>query len=64
MVEISNSWVYGLPTEKFFIPFLMGNTLIFGPSSLEKGTAKLPVSVDQYVSKSGGLLSVCLINNS
>ena len=46
MVEISNSWVYGLPTEKTFMLFLVGSTLIFGPSTLEKGTTKLPMSVD------------------
>ena len=44
MVEISNSWVYGLPREKTFIPFLVWNTLIFGPSTLEKDTKKLPMS--------------------
>ena len=47
MVEISNSWVYGLPREKAFIPFLVWNALIFGPSTLEKDTKKLPMSVDQ-----------------
>ena len=46
MVEISNSWVYGLPTEKTFMLFLVGSTLIFGPSTLEKGTTKLPMSED------------------
>ena len=35
IVEISNSLVHGLPTEKTFIPFLVRCTLIFGPSSLE-----------------------------
>ena len=49
MVEMSNSWVYGLPTERSFILFLVGSTQIFGPSTLEKGTTKLPISVDQYV---------------
>ena len=47
MVEISNSWVYGLPREKTFIPFLVWNTLIFVTSTLEKNTKKLPMSVDQ-----------------
>ena len=50
MVEISNSWVYGLPREKTFIPFLVflvWSTVIFGPSTLEKDTTKLPMSVDQ-----------------
>ena len=47
MVEISNSWVYGLPREKTFVPFLVWSTLIFGPSTLEKDTTKLPMSVDQ-----------------
>ena len=47
MVEISNSWVYGLPREKTFIPFLVWNILIFEPSTLEKDTKKLPMSVDQ-----------------
>ena len=28
MVETSNSWVYGLPTEKNFVTFLVGSTLI------------------------------------
>ena len=46
MVEILNSWVYGLPREKPFILLLLGNTLIFGPSTLEKGTTKLPMSED------------------
>ena len=47
MVEILNSWAYGLPREKTSILFLVGSTLIFGPSILEKGTTKLPMSVDQ-----------------
>ena len=47
MVEISNSWVYGLPREKTFIPFLVSSTLIFGPSTLENDTTKLPMSVNQ-----------------
>ena len=47
MVDISNSWVYGLPREKAFIPFLVWNALIFGPSTLEKDTEILPMSVDQ-----------------
>ena len=42
MVEISNSWIYGLPREKTFMPFL-----VFGSSTLEKDTIKLPMSVDQ-----------------
>ena len=46
IVEISNSWVYGLPREKTFIPFLVWSTLIFGPSTLEKDTTKLPMSVN------------------
>ena len=52
MVEISNSWVYGLPTEKTFMLFLVGSTLLFGPSTLEKGTIKLPMSVCKYVKRS------------
>ena len=52
MVEILNSWVYGLPREKPFILLLLGNTLIFGPSTLEKGTTKLPMSVGKYVKRS------------
>ena len=61
MVEISNSWVYGLPTEKFFV----GSTLIFGPGSLDgKGTTKQLMSVDQKVSMSGGQLSVFLKSDS
>ena len=47
MVEISNSWVYGLPKEKTFIPFLVWSTTIFGASTLEKDTTKPPMSVDQ-----------------
>ena len=47
MVEILNSGVYGLPTEKTFIVFLVGSTLTFGRSTLEKGTRKLSLSVDQ-----------------
>ena len=47
MVEISNSWVYGLPREKTFIPLLVWSTLIFGHSTLEKDTTKLPMSLDQ-----------------
>ena len=47
MVEISNSWVHGLPREKTFISFLVWNPLIFEPSTLEKDTKKLPMSVDQ-----------------
>ena len=47
MVEISNSWEYGLPREKAFIPFVVYSILIFGPSTLEKDTSKLPMSVDQ-----------------
>ena len=46
-VEILNSWVYGLPREKNFILFLVGSTLIFEPSILEKGTTKKPMSLDQ-----------------
>ena len=44
MVEILNSWVYGLPTEKNFYPFFKTKTFIFGPSTLEKGTTKLSLS--------------------
>ena len=47
MVEISNSWVYGLPSEKAFMPFSVWSTLIFGLSTLEKDNTKLPMSVDQ-----------------
>ena len=47
MVEISNSWVYGLPREKTFISFLVWSTLIFGPSTLEEDNTKLPTSVAQ-----------------
>ena len=47
MVEILNSWVYGLPREKSFALLLVWNTLIFGPSTLERDTTKLPMSVDQ-----------------
>ena len=65
MVEISNSWVYGLPTEKFLSLFLVGSTLIFRPASLDgKGTTKQPMSEDQKVSMSGGQLSVFLKNDS
>ena len=47
IVEISNSWVYGLPREKTIIPFLVWSTLMFRPSTLEKDTTKLPMSVDR-----------------
>ena len=47
MIEISNNWVYGLPREETFIPFLVWSTLIFGPSTLEKDITKLPISVAQ-----------------
>ena len=47
MVEISNSWVYGLPREKTFTPFLVSNILIFGPSTLDNDTTKLPMSVNR-----------------
>ena len=47
MVEILNSWVYGLPKEKKFVLLLVWSTLIFGPSTLERDTTKLPMSVDQ-----------------
>ena len=52
MVDISNSWVYGLPIEKNFILFL------------KKGATKLPMPVDQWVSMSGGQLSVFLKKDS
>ena len=64
MVEILNSWVHGLPREKPFILLLLGNTLIFGPSTLEKGTTKLPMSLDQQIGMSGGQLSVLLKKDS
>ena len=63
-VEILNSWVYGLPREKNFILFLVGSTLIFEPSILEKGTTKKPMSLDQQVRMSGVQLSVLLKKNS
>ena len=47
MVQIPNSWVYGLPAEKTSVVLLVGSTLIFEPSTLEKGTTKLLTSVDQ-----------------
>ena len=47
MVEISNSWEYGLPREKIFIHFLVWSTLLFGPSTLGKDTTKLSMSIDQ-----------------
>ena len=47
MVEMLNSWVYGLPKEKNFVLLLVCSTLIFGPSTLERDTTKLPMSVDQ-----------------
>ena len=59
---MSNSWVYGLPREKSFIRFSVWSTLIFGPSTLEKDTTKLPVS--RSVSMSGGQLSVFLKKDS
>ena len=42
MVEISNSWVYELPTEKFFVTFFSGEQpQFFGIGSLDgKGTIK------------------------
>ena len=64
MVEISNSWVYGLPREKTFILFLVGSTLISGPSTLEKGTTKLSISVDQLVDMLRCQLSVLLKKDS
>ena len=64
MVKMSNSWVYGLPTEKF-LSLLVGSTLIFGPGSLDgKGTTKQSMSVDQKVSMPGGQFSVFLKNDS
>ena len=54
IVKISNSWVYGIPTETFSVTFFSGSTPIFGPSSLDgKGTTKPPMLVDKKVSMSG-----------
>ena len=55
MVEISNSWVYGLPTEKNFIPFLNGEHPNFWTLIFRKGyckTAPVSRSVRKYVRKS------------
>ena len=47
-VEISNSWVHGLPTEKNFIPFFSGEHPGFWTTSSKgKATTKLHMSVDQ-----------------
>ena len=65
IVEISNSWVYGLPTETFSVTFFSGSTLIFGPSSLDgKGTTKSPMLVDKKVSMSGDKQSGFFQKNS
>ena len=48
MVEITNSWVYGLRTENFIFQFfLAGSTQTFEPSALEKGITKLLILIGQ-----------------
>ena len=48
MLEITNSWVYGLRTENFIFQFfLAGSTQTFEPSALEKGITKLLISKSQ-----------------
>ena len=65
MVEISNSWVNGLPTIKFFVTSFSGEYPNFWTRIFRwKGYYKKSMSGDQKVSMSGGQLSVFLKSDS
>ena len=63
MAEISNSWVYGLPREKTFIPFFSVEHRNFWTLNFRKGYYKTAY-VSRSVNMSGGQLSVFLKKDS